>query len=448
MNRLSIKRWRAAHALMLRLVVSGLLLLASAQAPSLHAQSIDSLYALALTNNPSIAAIDFAVGRSRALATAAAAWAPPSVGLEMSMLPPSQPNPFGAGETMVMFEQEVPLFGQNRKMADAETAMATAEEIRSESVRLTLRAMLVEEYAMLWEIDRQAELNRWMRELSEQIYKDIEARYALDHARQSELYAVAIDLERYDAEHRALLMERVEVQERLNLLAGRTPGDTVIVPDTLPAITLPPFPELLDALGEHPELRRMEAMARAQESMAVAEEAMLDPMLMLRAGVSLMPDGHPVRMGELGMMIEEQHATGAIESEYVGLTVGAMISLPLAPWSRGGPEARADAARIAAMGALAERDAMRREMGAMLRAPYGAIERAAVMIAFYRDKQIPLLQQQIALLRADYLNNRATLDQLLDAYAMLLATRLELVMKEGERWRKWGELMRGAGIGE
>ena len=153
-----------------------------------------------------------------------------------------------------------------------------------------------------------------------------------------------------------------------------------------------------------------------------------------------MPEGHPVRTRALGEMVNEFHSSGTTHGEQVAISVGGMLSFPLFSWSRSGPEGKAEDAELAAEQSLAERERMLREMTAMLSKPYGMIERGQTMIDFYKDRQIPLLEQQLEGLRADYIGNRVGFDQLLQVYKMLVMSREDILMREGEMARAWGEI--------
>ena len=409
-------------------------------ATSAVAQPVDSLVALALRTDPGFASIGIAGERAEARARAAGAWEAPRVGLQFQMLPPLNPNPVTKGETMLMVEQMVPLGGQKREMAEAERSMTLLLDPEREALRRDLRREIEQEYYTIWEIDRERDLNRRNRALTEVLYEDVELKYTVNRAAQTELYALAIELEKLDADEKILQQRRNESSVRLNALSGRSLDDTVMIVDPPELPPLPPFEQLADRLRGHPELLRMEKMAEVQRKMAGAARSDLKPMLMLRGGISWMPEGHPVRTRTLGEMVESFHSTGMTHGEQIALSFGGMLSFPLSSWSRSGPEGKAEEAELAAQQSLADREKMLREMIAMLRKPYGMIERGITMIDYYRERQIPLLEQQIEALRADYIGDRVGFDRLIEVYRMLVMSREEIVMREGEMARAWSEI--------
>ena len=417
------------------------LLLFSAESPDLPAQSLDSLLRLATTSHPVVASVSARVAATRERSRSLEAWSPPRVGLRISMLPPSEPNPFGAGETMVMAEQEIPLGGMRRRMAAAELAGIPAEESRLEILEIDLRREIARHYFTIWEIDRRIELNRENRELLEKLYEEARARFTLSQRNSATLYDLAADIEKLDADLQRLGSLRRESVAGVNIATGR-PLDLpveVIMPE--PVDTLPEFSELLAPLASHPSLLRMERMAEEREAMAEARSAALEPMVMVSAGVSVMPDGHPVRSRNLSMMVGEIGTEGgSSHGGILGLSFGGMISIPTASWSRGSADAAEEADRLEALAYRADRSAMLRRMTEELRSMLGMAERAAIMELYFREKQIPLLQKEIEVLRVEYLAGRTHLSGVIEAYRMLLMIREEIVMQSAERVRAIEEI--------
>jgi outer membrane protein TolC len=397
------------------------------------AQPLDSLVRHAWEVHPSVAAARIAIQQADARARSAAAWEPPAVGLEFSMLPPSNLNPFSAGETMLMVEQMIPLFGQNRAMAQAMEREKEVAEADVASVQRTLRARVEREYYTLWLLDRRSKLNVESRKLADLLYKTAEVRYTTNTTGQSDIYRITIETERLASEAREIERERIEALGRLNALLVRPQDTPVDIIDDLTITSLPSFDSLAVRIAGHPELREMEAMARMSRAEAEAQEAMLRPMLMLRAGVSYMPEGHPLREGSEMVAQLGEHGGGAeMDPMHFGLLAGAMLSVPIAPWSRSGPAGRAEAYRLEAEEQLLRRDAMRQDMLAMLRSAYGEAERARIRVDYYQRTQIPLLERSLEAMRADYTNRRTDFSSLVDMYSMLIMAHMESYMQQME----------------
>ena len=104
--------------------------------------------------------------------------------------------------------------------------------------------------------------------------------------------------------------------------------------------------------------------------------------------------------------------------------VGAMLSIPIAPWSRSGPEALAEARRLEAEEQLLRRDAMARDMSEMLRGAWGDARRARFRLDYHRRTQLPLLEKTLVALRTDYANGRVPLASVIDGYTMLTMARM------------------------
>jgi outer membrane protein TolC len=177
----------------------------------------------------------------------------------------------------------------------------------------------------------------------------------------------------------------------------------------------------------------MEAMAAMSRAEAEARESMLAPMLMVRGGVSYMPEGHPLRESALrDGLIGGHGGSSGMEVMKFALSAGAMISLPIAPWSSAGPQAGAEAERLKAQTTLLERDGMKQEMIAMLRSAYSQAVRAQFQVQYYEKTQLPLLEQTLASLRNDYSNGRVPFASVLNGYTMLGMARMESAMKQME----------------
>lgn len=408
-------------------------LLSIVAAGSLAAQPLDSLVKLAVEKHPSVAAVQSTIRQADARARSAGAWQAPGVGIQFNMLPPGNPNPFAKGETMLMVEQMIPLFGQNRAMTRAMSAEAGVSEAELTSIQRALRARVEQEYYTLWLLQRRADINRENRELAGLLYRTAETNYEVGRAAQSDLFSMTSEQERLNVESREIAEEKAESLARLNTLLSRPVETPVSIADSLSAPALPPFEELSNALLSHPDLQKMEAMAAMNRAEAEAKESMLAPMLMVRGGVSYMPEGHPLRESAIrdGLIGGHGGASGMDVMKFA-LNAGAMISLPIAPWSSAGPQAGAEAERLKAETTLLERDGMKQEMIAMLRSACSQAARAQFQVQYYEKTQLPLLEQTLASLRNDYTNGRVPFSSVLNGYTMLGMARMESAMKQME----------------
>ncbi|MBC8144909.1 MAG: TolC family protein [bacterium] len=404
-------------------------------ATTASAQPLDSLIALAQRAHPSVDAARIAIERSDARARAAEAWEPPRVGFEIADLPLSDPNPFGRGESMVMAEQMIPLFGQNRRMAAAERLSAAFAETELAVAQRDLAARVEREYLSLWLLDRRYALNAESRVLVDAMFKAAEVQYTVGRAVQSDLFRVTLEIERLGNQRREIIEELAEARGRMNAIIGRHDSISIAIADTLAFVAVMSFDSLSAGIDAHPALRQMDAMAAMSLAEADAKLSMLDPMLMIRGGISFAPEGHPVREGSdmLAALFAGEHASEAMEDPMRwGITVGAMLSIPIAPWSRGGPEAVAQVSRLEAQEQMLKREVMKRDMSAMLRRVWSQGRRAQLRLEFHRRTQIPLLETTLQTLKGEYENGRSTFTSLIDAYLMLVMARMDAYMQEME----------------
>ncbi|MBL7986670.1 MAG: TolC family protein [Chlorobi bacterium] len=412
-------RWNAA------MIAAAVLAMPAAAA----AQPLDSLVATALRVHPNVRAAQRAIAAADHRARAASAWDPPSVGIEFRDLVVDNPTPWNNGETMLMAEQMIPLFGQNRAMANAMAAERPVAEASLEAVQRKIRLRVQEEYLSAWLADRTLEQNAEEQRLTELIHRSATISFEAGKTASSDLLRIESELARLANQATTISTERAESVGRLNTLLARPANSPIQIAAELPPASLPPFDSARAAIANHPALRQMEAMAQMSRLQAEAATAMGRPMLMLRGGIGYMPEGHPLREASVG----EHGATTTSEPMNWGLTVGAMMTIPSIGWSRDRAEGETLAWETEAEKNLEEGAGMKLEMEGMLRAAYARAERAASTIRSLRQTQTPLLERTLQALRNDYAANRTSLSALLDGMKMLAMTRMELLMAQMEQ---------------
>ena len=393
------------------------------------AQPLDSLVATALRVHPNVRAAQRAIAAADHRARAASAWDPPSVGIEFRDLVVDNPTPWNNGETMLMAEQMIPLFGQNRAMANAMAAERPVAEASLEALQRKIRLRVQEEYLSAWLADRKLEQNAEEQRLTELIHRSATISFEAGKTPSSDLLRIESELARLANQATTISTERAESVGRLNTLLARPANSPIQIAAELPPASLPPFDSARAAIANHPALRQMEAMAQMSRLQAEAATAMGRPMLMLRGGIGYMPEGHPLREASVG----EHGATTTSEPMNWGLTVGAMMTIPSIGWSRDRAEGETLAWETEAEKNLEEGAGMKLEMEGMLRAAYARAERAASTIRSLRQTQTPLLERTLQALRNDYAANRTSLSALLDGMKMLAMTRMELLMAQMEQ---------------
>ena len=397
-------------------------------------QSAVQLVDDALVDHPSLVAVAERVAAAEARARSLLAWSAPRIGVESRMLPVSRPVPFLAGETMLMAEQKIRLGDADERRADALRAAVDVDRLDTLVLQRRLLGLVAADLAELRRTDRLAAIERESREVLETLYREAKGRLRVDVVGSAPLYHLAAKITAVDAAIDLLDSERRERVERINILLGR-PVDRPIVVDTAAENrSLPSFDAARKRLVDHPPVLRLVRRSRAA---LVAADAVgtLEPDVMLRAGVIWMPDGHPVRTARLGTAVGELAGEATSGIERLGLMVGASLSLPGVGWSRAAADEKATAARIEAGALLNEQEETLRDLALPLRSAYGIVERADRMIRHYRDDEIPLLAQQVAVVRSAWRVDRAELRELIDLYNDLLELRTKVVGMRVERER-------------
>ena len=418
-------RWKGG--MIATAIIAAIALLAMPAAAS--AQPLDSLIAIALRVHPRVRAAQHAIAVAGHRARAASAWDPPSIGMEFRDLVIDNPTPWNNGETMLMAEQMIPLFGQNRAMANAMAAERPVAEASLAGLRRKLRLQVRQEYLAIWLADRKIELNAEEQRLTELIHRTATIGFQAGKTPGSDLLRIESELARLANQATTIAAERAESVGRLNAILAHPSGSPIQISPELPPVSAPPFDAARKAIAGHPELRRMEAMAQMSNLQSQAATAMGRPMLMLRGGVGYMPEGHPLREANAS----EHGVTGAGQPMNWGLTLGAMVTIPATGWSRDRAEGEALAWQAEAEKNLEEGKGMELEMEGMLRAAYSQLSRAEATIGYLRQTQTPLLERTLQALRNEYSANRAPLPSLLDGMKMLIMARMDLLMAQMEQ---------------
>lgn len=393
------------------------------------AQPLDSLVATALRLHPNVRAAQHAIAAADHRVRAALAWDPPSVGVEFRDLVLDNPTPWNNGETMLMAEQMIPLFGQNRAMANAMAAERPIAEASLETMQRKIRLRVREEYLSIWLADRKLELNAEEQRLTELFHRSGTISFEAGRTPSSDLLRIESELARLMNQATITAAERAESVGRLNALLARQSNSPIQIAAELPSTSLPPFNSALSAIANHPELRRMEAMAQMSRLQAEAVSAMGRPMLMVRGGIGYMPEGHPLREANAG----EHGLTNMEGTMNWSLTAGAMLTIPSIGWSRDRATAETLAWQTDAEKTLDEGKGMALEMKGMLHAAYARVARAETTMRYLRETQTPLLERTLQALRNDYSANRTSLSSVLDGMRMLTMTRMELLMAQMEQ---------------
>ena len=367
------------------------------------AEDLDSLTAIALRENPRLAAGDAAYHAARAQIAPAGALPDPMLTYTFQGAPLGNPSPGKATENRLQLEQMLPFPGKPglmRSMAEEEAEMAGAQ---LEQARLEVAAELRRAYYDL-------ELTRASIAILEESVAILDAmvdalrtRYEVGRGMQADLLRAQVERAMEEARLAMLRRQVPAALARVNAVLDRAPDEPLAtsLPDTLgPRESMLPDSAALEALAlrQSPSVRMRErAIARSQLGLRLARRAGL-PDFTIGAGYMGMRDMPDAWMGMLG------------------------VTLPL--WRSGKVGPLREAAEAAQLQAQAELDETRNETRRRLREAWAMTSAAQVMLSLYRDSVVPQAELSRTSSQTAYANGAIGVLDLLDAQRTWLQARL------------------------
>ena len=289
-----------------------------------------------------------------------------------------------------------------------------------ESVRLRLIEATRSAFADWYFIHQALEINRADRKLLTRIRHLAELRYASGSASRQD--ALQAEVETALLDHRQIVLERRrhEILARLNTLLLRTPDAPLPPPESLPKPpAVPPLEQLRDlALGRHPDLRALAVRRQANQRREALAKRQFFPDLTLRTGYN-------------SLWNDEQKR----------LSVEASINLPL-PGKR---RARLDQVRSEGLRLVSQWQSRRARILEVLQRRYEEVMESEHVIRLYRQRLLPLAEDNLAAARADYASGAGDFVDLLGAEKHLSGVRLQLARSLSEHYRRLAALERLTG---
>lgn len=277
-------------------------------------------------------------------------------------------------------------------------AQAARENIDTARLKLTAAARAV--YADWFYVHDALRINAINQDLWREFKRIAETKYATGRASKQD--ALRADVELNMLRHQAIVLERQrrDVLARLNTLLNRPPDLPVPSPAVPSDPRALPAPSALRAaaLAHRPDLKALEAGLAAQRARTELAEREFYPDFNVMAGYNTLWDMDEKRF-----------------------TVGVGINLPLDRSRRRAAlgEAQANARRVE--WELADR---RAEIEGEVQRAFDAVEEARHVFALYREKLVPLAEENLDAARADYQAGSGDFLNLVTAEKNLVETQL------------------------
>jgi outer membrane protein TolC len=318
--------------------------------------------------------------------------------------------------------QKLPWPGKRQLRGERARHEADAAQQDVETSRLKLSATARSLFADWYFIHEAIRINGINQTLLQEFRRIAEARYSTGQASKQD--ALRADVEFNLLEHRAIVLERQRRDSlaRINTLLNRAPDEPVPLPAKLTEPGPLPGVQALRtrAVQMRPELKALAAHIQASESSIGLARRAFYPDFNLKAGYN-------------SLWTEDDKR----------FTVGVDINLPL---NRSKRRAVADAARAKAMQAqwrLTDEEAV--VAGEVQRA-YDRVEESRHVLTLYRDRLLPLAEENLSAAKADYQAGSGDFLSLLTTEKNLMQTRLQVGQAMAELHRQLAALQRAVGV--
>jgi len=300
----------------------------------------------------------------------------------------------------VELSQRLPWPGKLRLAGERAGHEAQAAHDNLDTARLKLTATARSAVAEWFYVHDAVRINTINQDLWREFKRIAETKYATGRASKQD--ALRADVELNMLRHQAIVLERQrrEVLARLNTLLNRAP-DLPVPPPAVPADPRAlPAPAALRAaaLERRPDLRALDARVAAQQTRVELADRDFYPDFNMMAGYNTLWDMQEKRF-----------------------TVGVGINLPLDVSKRRAAlgEAKANARRVEL-----ERVDRRAEIEGEVQRAFDAVDEARHVLALYRDKLVPLAEENLDAARADYQAGSGDFLNLVSAEKNLIETQL------------------------
>jgi len=402
----------------------------------MHAQSVDSLVAEALKNNPQLKSLQYKITASEKRTESINTLPAPNFSVEFSQVPVNSTNILNQSiSNNFAVSQMFPLGGKLNAMAEVERKNTLAEGNNFDIYKVNLIAQLKMSYYTLWLIDRKIEVQKKSISLINDVIKSTESLYYTNKINQADVLTLQSEIA--SNETQLLILEKQKEAEiyKLNKLLGRNldSEEVYAVKDfTAESLSLPQS-KLEELLADsNPTLKKMDSMIEMNKAMITANNRELIPDLMVQGMIMRMPRGMILTSRSDLSMLDPK-----VETMY---SLMFSINLPFAPWSINKFKAKEEELYAGINGIEYERKDMQREMISKLMEALVKYKTAIDLNKLYNDKVIPIYNKAAESQVSAYQNNRTGVTTVIDSYRMLLMQQMNYYMSQADSQMSLAEI--------
>lgn len=402
----------------------------------LHAQSVDSLVAEAVKNNPQLKSLQYRITASEKRSESINTLPAPNLSVELSQVPTNQLDILNKSiSNNFALSQMFPLGGKLNAMAEVERKNTLVEGNNYEIYKINLTAQVKMSYYSLWLIDRKTEVQKKNISLIADVIKSIESSYYTNKINQADFLTLQSEIA--SNETQLLILEKQKEAEiyKINKLLGRNldSKEVYAVTDFSADILSSSQSKLEELLGySNPTLKKMKSMIEMNKAMIDANNRELIPDLMVQGMFMRMPQGMILTSKSDLSMLDPK-----TETMY---SLMFSINLPFAPWSINKYKAKEQELYAGISSIEYQKSDMQREMTSQLKAALVKYNTAVDLTKLYNEKVIPLYSKAAESQVSAYQNNRTGVTTVIDSYRMLLMQQMNYYMSQADTQMSLAEI--------
>jgi len=371
--------------------------------------ALETLITEALQNNPQLkAAKEFSLAM-RQRVDQLTSWDAPQIGVEFFQTPISSfPNPLNDWmENDYFIQQMVPFPGKLSAMGEAAGNNANMYEAQFKSLERKIIKDVKSAYYELYLVQKKIEINSENQELLHNFIAIASRQYEVGMGNQADIIRAQTELSTLINAKINLKEEKVSVNAMLNTLINRPanlPLDEAIeIYDSIPKWN---YEQLINiAFENRNELKAMNFNIEMNKSELDAAKLEYFPDIMTR------------------LMYKDMVGTN---KDFWSAMIG--INIPLAPWSAGKYTSKVEENMLNINSAQEQYNNMRNMISFEIQNAVVKIESNRNLVELYRNTVIPQAEQTLQVTTAAYQNGKTEFLMLIDAYRMLLMSKLDYYM--------------------
>jgi outer membrane protein TolC len=389
--------------------------------------SLDELVAEALRNNPQLRSAHNQTQAAKSRIGQSTSWDAPQVGIELYQIPvQSFPNPVKNNmETDYFLQQMIPFPGKLSAMGRAAENNANMTDQNYKALERKVLRNVKSAYFDLYLVQHKIQINAENQDLVKSFVDIARKQYEVGMGKQTDILRAQTELSTLVNDGINLQKERKVVEAMINMLVSRpTTSPLGNVPDIDAQAPQWTFDQLsLVALATRPELKAMGYGIAMNKSELSASKREYYPDLMAR------------------VMYKDMAMTN---NDFWSVMIG--VSIPLAPWSGGKYTSKVEENELNVERAEDDYTSMKNMTLFEVQDALVKVQTNGNLVSLYRNTVIPQAEQTLQSTISEYQTGKTEFLMLIDAYRMLLSSKLEYYMSVMNSMASQAELEQAVGL--